>query len=241
MTGSKAAPSKQELNVLKSKAAEMALGFVKPGMVLGLGGGSTALMMVRRLAEFLQSGRLHDIQGVPCSTETGELALSLGIPLTDLDVNPIIDLTIDGADEVDSNLDLIKGGGGMLLREKIVAQASLREVIIVDESKLSPKLGTNWPLPVEVIPFGVGSHQSFLESLGARVEIRNSADGSFFYTEHGNLILDCSFGPIPDPASLAEHLGCRAGIVEHGLFINMATDLIVAGKEGCQHIQRGEK
>jgi ribose 5-phosphate isomerase A len=177
---------------------------------------------------------------VPCSTETGDLALSLGIPLTDLDANPIVDLTIDGADEVDPNLDLIKGGGGMLLREKIVAQASLREVIIVDESKLSPQLGTSYPLPVEVIPFGVGSHRAFLESLGARVEIRVTADGSPFYTEQGNLIMDCSFGPIQDPIALANHLGCRAGFVEHGLFINLATDLIVAGTDGCRHVQRGE-
>ena len=230
----------QDVKALKMAAAEMAVGFVKPGMVVGLGGGSTAMLMVRQLAEYLRTGRLHDIQGVPCSAETGNLALSLGIPLTDLDANPIVDLTIDGADEVDPNLDLIKGGGGMLLREKIVAQASLREVIIVDESKLSPQLGTNFPLPVEVIPFGLGSHRSFLESLGARVEIRITADGSFYYTEQGNLIMDCGFGPILDPTALADRLVNRAGFVEHGLFINLATDLVVAGADGCRHVQRGE-
>jgi ribose 5-phosphate isomerase A len=233
--------SNQEVDAMKLAAASMALEFVQPGMVLGLGGGSTAMVMVRLLADLLKAGRLHDIVGVPCSNETAELAHSLGIPLADLDAHPTIDLTIDGADEVDPHLNLIKGGGGFLLREKIIAQASSREVIIVDETKLSPTLGTRWPLPVEVISFGLKAHRNFLESLGAQVEMRITKDGSLFKTEQGNVILDCNFGPIPDPVALSERLSCHTGIMAHGLFINLATDLVVGGLEGSRHIQRGEQ
>lgn len=229
-----------DADALKLAAAEMALGFVESGMVLGLGAGSTALLAMGCLAEWLRLGRLRDILGVPCSLETERLALSLGIPLTTLEAHPVIDLTIDGADEVDPQLDLIKGGGGALLREKIVAQASRREMIIVDESKLSPHLGTRWAVPVEVIPFGRGSQAAYLESLGARLKPRQAADGSPYHTDQGNLILDCDFGPIPNPAALAEALGNRAGIVAHGLFINLASDVIVAGPRGCRHLVRGE-
>jgi len=232
--------SNHDVNAMKLAAAEMALEFVQPGMVLGLGGGSTAMLMVRRLADLLHAGRLHDIVGIPCSDETAELALNLGIPLSDLDAHPTIDLTIDGADEVDPHLNLIKGGGGFLLREKIVAQASRREVIIVDESKLSPQLGTNWPLPVEVIPFGLNTQSIFLESLDARVELRLAKDGYLFHTEQGNIIFDCNFGPIADLAVLAGRLDSRAGIVAHGLFLDLATDLVVGTAAGCRHIRRGE-
>ena len=207
-------------------------------MVVGLGHGSTAIFAVRRIARLLHEGRLRDIIGVPCSRQVEEDARRLGIPLTTLDEHPVIDLTIDGADEVDPDLNVIKGGGGALLREKIIAQASRREIIVVDESKLSPALGTHWPVPVEVAPFGWRSQAAFLDSLGAEVILRLNSDGSPFDTDQGNLILDCHFGPISDPAQLAARLNERAGIVEHGLFLGSATDVVVAGVEGVRHIKR---
>ena len=223
---------------LKRQAAWYAVDFVESGMVVGLGRGSTASLAVRRIAELLQTGGLSDILGVPCSVQVGEEAQRLGIPLTTLDEHPVVHLTIDGADEVDPQLNLIKGGGGALLREKIVAQASRREIIVVDESKLSPALGTRWPLPVEVVAFGWRSQAAYLESLGARPVLRRSDDGIPFRTDQGNLILDCHFGPIPQPAQLAARLSQRAGIVEHGLFLGLATDVIVAGREGIRHLER---
>jgi ribose 5-phosphate isomerase A len=222
---------------LKQKAGWYAVEFVKSGMVVGLGHGSTAIFAVRCIAQLLQEGRLQDVLGVPCSRQVEAEAQRLGIPLTTLDEHPVVDLTIDGADEVDPDLNLIKGGGGALLREKIVAQASRREIIVVDESKLSPALGTHWPVPVEVIPFGWRAQAAYLESLGAPT-LRLDADGTPFETDQGNLILDCNFGPIPDPSQLAGRLNERAGIVEHGLFIGLATDVIVAGAEGVRHIRR---
>jgi len=150
-------------------------------------------------------------------------------------------LTIDGADEVDPNLDLIKGGGGALLREKIVAQASRREIIVVDESKLSPALGTRWAVPVEVVPFGWRTQALYLESLGADVNLRQDRNRKTFTTDQGNLILDCQFGPLSQPADLAAKLNSRTGIVEHGLFLDLATDLIVAGAEGVRHIERTKR
>jgi ribose 5-phosphate isomerase A len=212
--------------------------FVKSGMVVGLGHGRTAIFAVRCLAQLLRDGQLQDIFGVPCSLQVEGEARCLGIPLTSLDEHPIVDVTIDGADEVDPHLNLIKGGGGALLREKIIAQASHREIIVVDESKLSPALGTHWPVPVEVIPFGWRSQAVYLELLGAKPILRLNSDGTPFKTDQGNLILDCNFGPISDPARLAARLGERAGIVEHGLFLGLATDVIVAGAEGVRHLKR---
>ena len=223
---------------IKRRAAQRAVDYVKSGMVVGLGYGSTAIFAVYRIAEMLRSGHLRDILGVPCSLHIEEEARGLGIPLTTLDDHPVIDVTIDGADEVDPDLNLIKGGGGALLREKIVAQASLREIIVVDESKLSSVLGTHWSVPVEVIPFGWRSQAEYLESLGAQVSVRRNPDGGLFKTDHGNMILDCAFGTIPQPTQLAEQLSKRAGIVEHGLFVGIATDLIVACKEGERHLKR---
>jgi ribose 5-phosphate isomerase A len=223
---------------LKQQAAERAVEFVKSGMVVGLGHGSTAIFAVRRIAELLHKDRLQNILGVSCSRQVERDARQLGIPLTTLDEHPVVDLTIDGADEVDPDLNLIKGGGGALLREKIVAQASRREIIVVDESKLSPALGTHWPVPVEVIPFAWRSQASYLESLGAKVVLRRNEDGAAFRTDQGHLILDCHFGPISDPAQLAARLSERAGIVEHGLFLGLATDVIVAGVEGVRHLKR---
>ncbi len=208
-------------------------------MVVGLGHGSTAILAVRRIAQLLHDGQLVDILGVPCSLEVEEEARRLGIPLTTLEEHPVVDLTIDGADEVDPKLDLIKGGGGALLREKIVAQASQREMIVVDKSKLSPALGTRWALPVEVAPFGWRSQQAYIQSLGASVVLRESSDGAPFRTDQGNLLLDCSFGPISEPIRLATKLSQRAGVVEHGLFLGLATDVIVATDQAIRHLKRG--
>lgn len=225
---------------LKQEAAWRAVELVKSGMVVGLGHGSTAILAVRRLADLLHAGQLRDILGVPCSQQVEEEARRLGIRLTTLDDHPVVDLTIDGADEVDPNLDLIKGGGGALLREKIVAQASRREIIVVDESKLSPALGTHSTVPVEVVTFGWRSQMEYLRSMGAQVSLRREGDGSPFKTDHGNLILDCDFGPISHPAELATKLRKRVGIVEHGLFLELATDVIVGTSEGINHLKRGE-
>ena len=226
---------------LKYKAAERAVEFVKSGMVVGLGHGSTAIFAVRHLARSLRSGMLSDLLGVPCSLQVENEARQLGIPLTTLEEHPTIDVTIDGADEVDPNLDLIKGGGGALLREKIIAQASRREIIVVDDSKLSPLLGTRWPVPVEVLPFGLRSQVQYLESLGAHVRVRQTSDGTSFTTDQGNLILDCDFGPLAKPDKVASKLDGRAGIIEHGLFLGLATDVIVANEKGVRHRTRSTK
>lgn len=226
---------------LKEQAAVRAVEFVKPGMVVGLGHGTTTIFAVRRIAELLQAGALKNILGVPCSIQVEKEAQHVGIPLTTLEEHPVIDLTIDGADEVDPNLDLIKGGGGALLREKIVAQASRREIIVVDESKLSPALGTRWAVPVEVVPFGWRTQALYLESLGADVNLRQDGNTKTFTSDQGNLILDCQFGPLSQPAELAAKLNSRTGIVEHGLFLGLATDLIVAGAEVVRHIERTKR
>jgi len=223
---------------LKRKAGERAVDFVESGMVVGLGHGSTAVFALRRIAQLLREGQLREIVGVPCSRQVEAEARKLGFPLTTLDEHPVIDLTIDGADEVDPRLNVIKGGGGALLREKIVAQASRREIIVVDESKLSRALGTRWPVPVEVVPFGWRTQSAYLESLGAQPSRRLNEDGTHFKTDQGNFILDSNFGPIPNPDQLAARLNERAGIVEHGLFLELATDVIVAGGEGVRHLRR---
>lgn len=220
----------------KQQAAERAVDFIESGMVVGLGAGSTALFAVKRLAQRLSAGALQNIVGVPCSIQTGDEAARLGIPLTTLDEQPVVHLTIDGADEVDPHFNVIKGGGGALLREKIVAQASQREVIVVDEGKLSERLGVRWAVPVEVLPFGWRAQARFLEALGARVTLRQN-DGVIYKTDQGNVILDSNFGPIANPAELAHQLNQRAGIVEHGLFIGLVTDLIVAGPDGIRHLK----
>ena len=222
---------------LKRLAAEQAVGLVRPGMVVGLGVGSTAIYAVRRLGALVAEGALPGMVGVPCAARVEEEARRLGIPLSTLDERPAVDLTIDGADEVDPQLNLIKGGGGALLREKMVAQASRREVIVVDAAKLSPALGTSFALPVEVVPFGWGASARFVAGLGATVQLRRDGAGAPYRTDQGNYILDCAFGPISDPHALAAALERRAGIVEHGLFLGLATDLFVAGEGGVRHIQ----
>jgi ribose 5-phosphate isomerase A len=225
---------------LKRAAAERAVELVQSGMVVGLGTGSTAIFATRRIGALLRDGTLRDIVGFPTSKGTADEARALGIPLMEEDCPRAIDLTIDGADEVDPQLNLIKGGGGALLREKIVAEASRREVIVVDASKLSPMLGSRFPLPIEIIPFGWRSQSRFLETLGARPVVRAGPDGAPFRTDQGNLILDCTFGPISNPGVLAQQLAARAGIVEHGLFLGLTTDLIVADVGGIRHETRAE-
>lgn len=221
---------------LKRLAAERAVELVRPGMVVGLGVGSTAIHAVRRLGALLREGTLHNLLGVPCAEHVAEEARRAGIALTSLNDCAEIDITIDGADEVDPQLNLIKGGGGALLREKMVAQASRREVIVVDAAKLVPALGA-FPLPLEVVAFGWGATARFVTGLGATVQLRRDDDGAPYRTDQGNLILDCAFGRIADPAGLARALEGRAGIVEHGLFLGLATDLIVAGANGISHIE----
>ncbi len=222
----------------KEAAAKRAVQFVRSGMKVGLGTGSTAIFATRRIAELLKTGELRDIVAFATSKATAEEAVRLGIPMLPDDLPEDLDVTIDGADEVDPEMNLIKGGGGALLREKIVAQVSQREIIVVDETKPSPRLGTHWPVPVEVIPFGWKSQARYLESLGAKYTIRKNRDGTPFVTDSGNMILDCHFGPIAEPRQLALALTSRAGIVEHGLFIGLATDLIVAGASGIQYRMR---
>lgn len=222
----------------KQAAAHWAVRFVESGMKVGLGTGSTAIHATRRIGALLAAGQLHDVLGFATSKATHAEAVRLGIPMIDDDLPVDLDLVIDGADEVDPALQVIKGGGGALLREKIVAQASRRVIIVADAGKLSPQLGTLWPVPVEVLPFGWRAQARFLQSLGAAWTIRATAGGGQFVTDSGNMILDCAFGPIADPAGLAEALAARAGIVEHGLFIGLATDLVVAGPDGIHHQTR---
>lgn len=221
---------------LKKAAAEYAVRYVKSGMAVGLGTGSTAIFAIRRIGALLRSGELTDIIGFATSRGSWDAAVELNIPMLTEDLPRNLDVTIDGADEVDPQLNLVKGGGGALLREKLVAQATAREIIVVDESKLSPRLGTKHVLPIEILPFGWRSQVQFLESLGARCVIRQGADGKQYHTDQGNLIADCDFGPIADVAKLALQLEARAGIVEHGLFLGLAGLVVVAGADGVREI-----
>lgn len=233
--GNYGAPVSDERDRHKQVAGERAVDWIDSGMTVGLGTGSTAIFAIRRIGALLGSGQLRDIVGVPTSKASAAAAAELGIPLTTLATATIVDVTIDGADEVDPALNLVKGGGGALLHEKIVAQASRREVIVVDDAKPSPRLGTLHVLPVEVIPFSEAAETTYLESLGATVVTRAAPDGTVFVTDEGNHILDCDLGPIDDLERLDGLLHARAGIVEHGLFIGLTTDLLVAGPDGVEH------
>jgi ribose 5-phosphate isomerase A len=219
----------------KEAAARASLRFVHEGNIVGLGTGSTAAYAVRFLGERVQAGLR--IRGIPTSVHTKDLAMSLGIPLTTLDEFQQIDVTIDGADEFDPQLHLIKGGGGALLREKIIASASRQLVIIADSSKQVAVLG-NFPLPVEVIPFARPLLVKKIASLGATVKLRQDTDGNPFATDEGHHILDCSFGQIPDPPALARELKAMPGVVEHGLFIDLATVVLIAKGENVTEFRR---
>ena len=221
----------------KRAAGERAANLIQDGMVVGLGTGSTAIFATRKLGELVAAGRMRKVTAIPTSKATEAEARRLGIPLIDESIPEEIDLTIDGADEVDPKLNLIKGGGGALFREKIVAQASRRVVIVVDESKLSPTLGMRHALPVEVAGFGWKSQERFLVALGLKPSLRMSG-GSVYRTDQENAILDCITGGIPNPEALADKLAARAGIVEHGLFCGIASEVIVAGETGIRELTR---
>ena len=233
------APSTADPNAaLKKEAAECAVRYIQSGMTVGLGTGSTAIFAIRHIGALLKTGVLRDIVCFATSRSSWEAAVELSLPMLSEDLPRNIDLTIDGADEVDPQLNLIKGGGGALLREKLVAQATTREIIVVDESKLSPRLGTRHVLPVEVLPFGWSSQARFVESLGAKFVLRPDAGGETYRTDQGNFILDCDFGPIADCHALARQLEARAGIVDHGLFLDLTDTVIVAGKTGIRELKR---
>ena len=209
----------------KEAAARASLRFIKDGQVVGLGTGSTAAHFIRLLGEQVKNG--FRIRGIPSSDRSGEQATSMGIPLTTLDECQQIDVTVDGADEVDPQLRLIKGGGGALLREKIVASATRQLVIVADATKRVPVLG-KFPLPVEVIKFAQALVVKKIEALGAQVALRRDANGKPYLTDERNHILDCRFGQIPDADVLARQLSDMPGVVEHGLFIGMASVVLVA-------------
>ena len=220
-------------DVYKSRVGSAAAELVEDGMVVGLGTGSTAAFLVRALALRLQAG-LHIVGAVPTSRETAQLAASLDIPLVTLTDYPVLDLAIDGADEIDPDLNLIKGGGGALLREKVVATAARRFVVISDSSKLVPRLGTHFALPVEVVPFALSLVQRHLEALNAEVQPRVH-DDHLFVTDNQNYILDCCFPTgIDEPALLQARIRAIVGVVEHGLFLGIAQQALVAGPEGLQ-------
>ena len=231
-------PAPDSLATFKRAAGEKAAALVESGMVVGLGTGSTAIFATRQIGARLASGQLRDVVGVPTSRATAAEAERLRIPLLSIEIPREIDVTIDGADEVDPDLNLIKGGGGALFREKIVAQASRRVVIVVDETKLSPALGTRHALPVEVSGFGWKSQHRFLASVGAEPKLRLVADGKPYETDQGNWIFDCAVSPIADPVALAARLAARAGIIEHGLFCGLASAVIVAGGSGVRELRR---
>lgn len=225
-----------QVEALKEQAAYYAVEhFVRSGMVVGLGTGSTAAYAVREIARRLKQGKLRHIVGIPTSRRTAQLALDLGIPLGDLNSRPQVDVVLDGADEVDPQGNLIKGLGGALLWEKIVATAAQQVIIMVDMQKRVQRLGERAPVPVEVEPFGWRIHVAFLESRGAEVRMRAMENGEPFVTDGGHYILDARFpGGIPDPWRLAQALSARAGIVEHGLFLGMADVIVVGTLKGVE-------
>jgi ribose 5-phosphate isomerase A len=230
-----------DIEAQKRAASARALEFVRPGMRLGLGTGSTARHFVELLGERVGAGL--DVVAVPTSEATRIDAERLGIRLSTLDETPELDLTVDGADEIAFDLALIKGGGGALLREKIVAQASARMVVIADESKWVPTLG-RFPLPIEVVPFGLAATRRAIEAACAAAgaagpaRLRQGKDGHAFVTDGGHFILDAALGRISDPKGLADRLAAIAGVVEHGLFIGLAQTAVLAGAGGVRVVER---
>jgi len=230
-----------DIEAQKRQAAAVAVEWVRPGMRLGLGTGSTAKHFVELLAERVRTGL--NVVGVPTSEVTRALAEQVGVPLTTLDDTPALDMTVDGADEIGPDLSLIKGGGGALLREKIVAAASARMVVIADESKWVPVLG-RFPLPIEVMPFGLAATRRAVEAACAaagcpgQADVRKGRDGHAFVTDGGHWILDARLERIANPAALAEKLSQIPGVVEHGLFIGMAQAVILAGPAGARVVER---
>jgi ribose 5-phosphate isomerase A len=229
------------LDELKRQAAARALDFVKSGMKLGLGTGSTAKHFVELLGERVRDGL--DVIGVPTSEATRNDAIRCGVRLTTLDEVDRLDLTVDGADEIDPALNLIKGGGGALLREKIVAAASDRMIVIADDTKWVDTLG-RFPLPIEVIPFGLGATQRGIEKaftaggVSGQLAVRKGRDGHVFVTDGGHWIVDAHLGRIPDAPRLAQSLSVIPGVVEHGLFVGLASVAMLAGSQGIRVVER---
>lgn len=229
-------PSEQ--NEWKKAAAEAAADLVEDGMVLGLGTGSTTAYFINALGRRLAEDGLR-ITGIPTSAQTEAQARSLKIPLTSFAEHAQVDLTVDGADEVElGSLYLIKGHGGALLREKIVAAASRRMVVVADESKLVEQLGSLVAVPVEVVRFGWQATGRRLTQIGANPSLRLGADKKPFITDGGNYIMDCAFGPITDPKEIAHHLDHVVGAVEHGLFLGLAKEVVVAGRDGVRTLTK---
>ncbi|MGC9039240.1 MAG: ribose-5-phosphate isomerase RpiA [Roseiflexus sp.] len=224
-------------HLYRRRAAERALDYVESGMAIGLGTGSTASFMLRGLAARLADGRLQRIVGVPTSEQTAALARELGIPLTTLDRHPSLDLALDGADEIDPHLRLIKGLGGAMLREKIVAASAARFVVMASVSKRVERLGERSPLPVEVVTFGMPLCMRRLAALGGEPVLRCDHSGAPFVTDEGNLILDCHFGVIADPEALAAAICAIPGVVAHGLFLGMASLAVIAGPDGIVELE----
>ena len=222
-----------ETEKLKQLAAERAVEEVEADMIVGLGTGSTIYYALLKLGEKVREGL--NIVGIPTSKQTEEIAVEQGIPLSTVGEHPVIDLTIDGADEVNPTLDLIKGAGGALVREKIIAHASKRLVIVVDEGKLVEQLGSNFPVPVEVVPFGWGSTQLALNQI-----CRSSVLRPDFVSDNGNYILDCAFDGIPDLAATESIINNLPGVVENGLFINRTEQVIIGAASGVQILKRKE-
>jgi ribose 5-phosphate isomerase A len=223
-------------DIQKRAAAARAVELVRPGMTLGLGTGSTARHFVELLGERVRDGL--DVVGVPTSEATRADAERWGVPLTTLDAVPTLDITVDGTDEIAPDFTLIKGGGGALLREKIVAAASRRMVVIADESKWVPILG-RFPLPIEVLPFGLSATQRAIEAAtAAALSLRRAKDGHAFVTDGGHWILDAALGRIAEPKALALKLAAIPGIMGHGLFIGLAHTAILAGSDGVRVIER---
>jgi ribose 5-phosphate isomerase A len=226
---------------LKRTAAQKAIERVKNGMIIGLGTGSTVQFALELISEKIKSGEIKDIAGIPTSKRTEEESKRLGIPVLSInelrkktDGNKIIDLTIDGADEADEKLNLIKGGGGAMLREKIIAHASKINVTIIDESKLSEKVGSKCSLPIEVLEFSIENEKYFLNSIGAEVTIRKNSSDKNFITDNGNLILDAKFSAIENADELNNKLNSQPGILGHGLFVGICDELICAGMNGVE-------
>jgi ribose 5-phosphate isomerase A len=221
------------MDLLKAAAAESAAALVKDGMIVGLGSGTTAALAVKAIGRRVREGL--NITGIPTSEDTTALARELGIPLTDLNGSTQIEMTIDGADEVDQRtLNLIKGHGGALLREKIVANVTKKLVIVVDESKIVDRLAAKFPVPVEVVQFGWQATERQLTDLGAKPKLRQGADGKPFISDGGHYILDCAFPPTVDAQALAQELDHIVGLVEHGLFIGFAKEVHVASASGVR-------
>ena len=239
---SKGEAMSSDATALKRAAAARALEFIRPGMKIGLGTGSTADLFLDFLAERIRNGL--QIIGTPTSDRTSEKARSLGIPLADLDALKHLDVVVDGADEADANLDLIKGGGGALLREKITAASADRMIVIADDSKFKKRLGA-FPLPVEVVRFGHLTTRARIAAVAAACGygnlnpvLRAGSGGAIFETDSGNLIYDCALGEIRDAPALAAALSSTTGVVEHGLFCGLASALVLAGSGGVRVIER---